>query len=526
MRYCVDSPERELPPLSVWLLLLTLFCPAVDDGAALVAEFRVYYTRDRTEGERREAVLTLKGIDSVAAASVLLPALEDEDYAVRRAAVEVLGAIKLEAAATMLVQTVLEDRKASKNELLVAGVAEVLGAMGHVSQRPALEGLANDRRLSVRLGAIAGLGALGDAAATPTLSAQMGNPETAVNIAALDALGRLDAGEAAGPAVGAGLAYADKSVRLAGVRAAVALRLKSSLRPLMLMLDNELDPRVAEDAYEALLLLTQRKFPEETPAWLTWWDRTESRFEMPDLAALAAAKAAMAASGGRYSKGKTSFQGIETKSENIVFVVDVSKSMEQAFADPERLAATGREYSSLQRLAIVKEELINTIDALTETTMFNIVAFASDVETWKKRPVSASILNRNNAKTWVSRLQPKGGGGAAFRAQLGFSAAEANEGQTNTFLALMTAFDEDPSDKGANALVTRSKSPVDTIFFLTDGEPTVGETVDMIEIRGEVRRVNAYRGVQLHVIYVGAYGGNDFQRLAEENHGVFVAVGG
>ena len=52
------------------------------------------------------------------------------------------------------------------------------------------------------------------------------------------------------------------------------------------------------------------------------------------------------------------------------------------------------------------------------------------------------------------------------------------------------------------------------------------QTVDMVEIREEVRRVNAVRGVQLHVIYVGAYGGKDFRKLAEENGGVFVAVGG
>ena len=54
----------------------------------------------------------------------------------------------------------------------------------------------------------------------------------------------------------------------------------------------------------------------------------------------------------------------------------------------------------------------------------------------------------------------------------------------------------------------------------------MGKTVDMYEIRREVQRVNAYRGVQIHVIYVGEFGGEDFEKLAHENHGVFVKIGG
>lgn len=509
------------------LLLLTALLPVPDEGSELVAEFRRYYTKDRSPDERREAVLTLKGIDSLAAAQVLLDSLRDEEYLVRRAGVEVMGAMRQDAVAVWLAEEVLADRKLKKDELLVSGVVEALGGMGIASARAPIEELVGDRRLLVKLGAIAGLGKLALPASVPLLSEQLSHKQPVVAVAALDALARIDAGEAASPAVLMGLAHEDKIVRLAAVRAVAPLRLKSALRPLMLMLDGDPDPRVAEDAYEVIRLLTQRRFPDETPAWLTWWDRTESRFEMPDLEALAAARAKIATEGGRYATGKAAFQGIETKSENIIFVIDISKSMEEAFGDPERLAATGRTYSSNQRLAIVKQELTATIDALPDTTLFNIVAFASGVESWKKRPARASILNRNNAKSWVGDLEPKGGGGAGFRARLGFSADDANDGQTNTYLALMTAFGEElKGKKKKQSFVTGASNPVDTIFFLTDGEPTVGETVDMVEIREEVRRVNAYRGVQLHVIYVGAYGGKDFRKLAQENGGVFVAVGG
>jgi hypothetical protein len=87
--------------------------------------------------------------------------------------------------------------------------------------------------------------------------------------------------------------------------------------------------------------------------------------------------------------------------------------------------------------------------------------------------------------------------------------------------------EEDPAHPRTSGFVTDApKSPLDTVFFLTDGEPTVGKTVDMFEIRREVQRVNAYRGVQIHVIYVGEIGGEDFEKLAHENRGIFVKIGG
>jgi hypothetical protein len=156
------------------------------------------------------------------------------------------------------------------------------------------------------------------------------------------------------------------------------------------------------------------------------------------------------------------------------------------------------------------------------------VAYATDVELWKKKSAKASILNRNNAANWVGGLKPRGGSAASFRARMGHNDNTSDEGRTNTHLALMTAFGEDVEAKRkSNAFDTKKiNEPVDTIFSLTDGEPTVGKSVDMLEIRQEVARVNAYRGVQIHVIYVGAYGGNEFKRLAEDNGGVFVSIGG
>ncbi|MCB9898444.1 MAG: HEAT repeat domain-containing protein [Planctomycetes bacterium] len=509
------------------LSLFALFPVAGDEDAALVAEFKKFYgNKDNTPTMRREAVLTVSGTNSLGAVQALTLALEDDEFIVRAAAVDALAATKNEAGARWLLDSVLLDRKASKNTRLVAGVAEAMGGMGQPFVLGPLLDLLEHRDLEVRLGAIAGLGRLKDAQACEHLVPLATDAEPSVAISALDALVSIGDAPAAQPAVLAALASENKSVRLKAISAVLSLRLKDGIRPLIMMLDNDPDPRVSEDAFEVLTTLTLRAFGDTTDEWLSWWDRTESAWKLPDLEKIAEAKKRIAETGGKYGKAKKTFQDIETKSDNILFVIDVSQSMSEPFGDPERLERSGRKYASLQRLEIVKEELINTIESLPDSTNFNVIAFATDVKAWKGKATKANILAKSAASDWVRKLTPQGGSGAAFRARMGLNSPTASDGQTNTYLALMTAFGEEVDKRRDSAFVTDPKDPIDTIFFLTDGEPTVGKTVDMGEIRAEVRRVNAFRGVQLHVIYVGAFGGKDFKGLAEENGGVFVSVGG
>jgi hypothetical protein len=73
-------------------------------------------------------------------------------------------------------------------------------------------------------------------------------------------------------------------------------------------------------------------------------------------------------------------------------------------------------------------------------------------------------------------------------------------GMTNTYGALEAAF----SDKA-----------VDTIYFLSDGNPTTGTTVNHQEILTAVRRWNQGRNVHIYTIglLVGKYGNEDHEKL-------------
>jgi HEAT repeat protein len=500
---------------------------AADDAADLIAEFKRFYSAERSPQERLEAIAVLDGIDRPEAARALLPALEDQDFVVRRRAIEVLGRHRQAETARLLLDEVLLERKQSKRVTLRAGVAEAVGGMGHAFAYDALAALLGERDTELRLAGIAALGALRNPQACAVLSVLVQERDGSLALAALDALVEIGSAQGAEGAVVAALHHEDWRVRARAIDAVVALGLKAGVRGLIDLLRDE-QGRLAGDAYKALKAVTLRDFKDDAQVWSDWWDRTESRFEMPDLEKVRAERERVAREGTAYTTGKKQFLGLETRSENILFVIDVSGSMEIPFGDPDRLKAMGREYSSLKRLEIVKEELMFTILELPDTTSFNILAFAKDVTEWKKSPSRANVLNKNNAITWVQRLKPLGGQAAGFRAQTGLDTSAAEEGGTNTHLALLTALGEDPDKPaGTTGFVTDApKSPLDTIFFLTDGEPTTGKSVDMHVIRQEVRRLNEFRGVQIHVIYVGEFGGEDFELLARENGGLFVAIGG
>ena len=494
-----------LAVLAATLLALPLGA-AGDEKSELVAEFRRYYGKARTVTERYEAVRVLKDVDTLEAAQALLAAFEDEDFGVRRAAVEVVGGYHDPAISHWLVDGVLLDKKMARKTGVRALSAEALGLLRQEFAYWPILALLDEKDTELRLSGLAALGSLENPEACPRLSELAASTDGATAIGAVDALARIGSAPGAEAAVVAATRHADWRVRARAITAIVELRLRGGIGALIERLGAE-EGRLAGDAYQALKSITLRDFSDDAASWAEWWASAEASFQLPDYEKIAAARAAAEKSGTRYTKGTKSFLRMETRSENILFVIDVSGSMETPFGDPERLKSLGRTYKSLQRLEIVKEELIHTVEELPDTTGFNILAFARDVKSWKKDAVKANVLNKSNASDWVSKLRPLGGEKASFRTKLGFDLekASSDEGATNTYLALMTALGESVDDKGAEGFVISApRSPLDTIFFLTDGEPTVGKSVDMGEIRREVQRVNAYRGIQIHVIYVGS----------------------
>jgi hypothetical protein len=103
------------------------------------------------------------------------------------------------------------------------------------------------------------------------------------------------------------------------------------------------------------------------------------------------------------------------------------------------------------------------------------------------------------------------------------SSANLDKGKTNTFGALKVAL-------GVNEVRTADqnyeKVAADTIFFLSDGRPTVGEYVDPDDILREIHALNDLRKVIIHTIAIGEFQKDFMERLAAQNGpGVFVDLG-
>jgi hypothetical protein len=162
------------------------------------------------------------------------------------------------------------------------------------------------------------------------------------------------------------------------------------------------------------------------------------------------------------------------KSKKVIFVVDTSGSMET-----EGDWGEGDSKKKMSRLDIVKEELCKVIDTqITEQHKFNIITFDKDVKAWKSKPVAGTTGARNNAKSYVNKLKPGG--------------------VTYTYGALKEAFDNED---------------IDTIYFLSDGEPTHppnSEEVNRDWILGKIKAINLSKNRVIHTIAFMVGRGEDF----------------
>ncbi|MBX3464897.1 MAG: HEAT repeat domain-containing protein [Planctomycetes bacterium] len=281
----------------------------------------------------------------------------------------------------------------------------------------------------------------------------------------------------------AALAHADWSTRLSAVEALQSLQHKDGVAALVGRLGAE-NGRLRRRIAEALWRLTAQPFGEDPAAWLAWWEAAGSSFQVASEKELDRAERERER---RRLDARTAaspkFFGLRVESRRVVFVVDVSGSMLESMYG----RYVGRRGAT--RIDVARQELRRAIERLEPGTLFNVMAFASSVACWRKEGVAVcDAATRASALEWVDRL------GAA--------------GATNLFDSLQLAF-ADPD--------------VDTIYVMSDGEPTNGAIVDPHRIRREVASWNKHRKIVLHAI---AIGGNleVLEWLAKDAGGTYVQM--
>ncbi len=221
------------------------------------------------------------------------------------------------------------------------------------------------------------------------------------------------------------------------------------MEPLMkelVLLMREGNLRAKQKSYEAMKAISGQDFGYAPDVWAKWvQDKKQGK-----LSETGEFKDRERISVGTYYKFKIF-------SDRVLFIIDVSGSMQWPDSHPNRIEVATR-------------ELVKAIKSLNEKTLFNMATFAGHVSTWNQDgEVPATEANKKKALAWIKRaLLPRGA--------------------TNTHAALMEGLERNPQ--------------VDTVFFLSDGIPSTGAYEVPEEILIKLRYANRFRKVIFHTIAV------------------------
>ncbi len=339
--------------------------------------------------------------------------------------------------------TLLDHEDGPVVRLALGGLAR----MTRGEQRPALVAAlprllkrARDEDPELRSRAVLAVSTVaGDGESVPALFAAARDESPIVRLAAARACARLGRRPGVDPVIGHLLEDAVALVREEAVIAYRACGHKETAGTLIRRLDKE-PLRIRIELAKTLKELTGETLPPESAPWNDWLGAKEGRPGVRDT-----------------SYAHPRYYDVPVESDRILFILDVSMSMGYALHQNTK---------SISRLAGAKRELVRVIKALDDRSRFNIMTFSSAIGTWRKTLVRASEKVRKAGAAYVRRL--------------------GHAGKTNSHGALEEAFERFPD--------------VDTIFFVTDGIPTVGKTTVQEHIIERVAHWNRLRGVRIHTI--------------------------
>jgi len=290
--------------------------------------------------------------------------------------------------------------------------------------------------------------------------------ETRFRLQALEALVQLKDAELMLVVRARLLAHEHRRVRVAAVAALVRVPQKESVPALIEALAVEVG-RVREDVTQALQRLTGQSLAMDANVWKRWWDQSGASFMIEDVPR---ARRMAVSAWDQAAAGKVTFYGISSASKHVCFVIDISLSMKEADS-----VSSGK-----SKLDVAKEQLKQAIDGLSDGDTFSIVAFAGSAERWQSKMTKVSATNKDRAKKWIDN---------DLNLDMG----------TNIHAGMKAAFEI----AGLGSRDAGYQSEIDTIFFMTDGQPTVGEVTDALELRRLIREWNRLSRIRIHCIGVG-----------------------
>ena len=384
-----------------------------------------------------------------------------------------------------------------------------------------------DKNADVRVVAAEALGRVrGDASVAALRAALANDTDPEVRLTALCGLLRTPA-QTVGDDVVTALADPAWEVRAVAVAACARARLVTSVPGLVDALARETG-RLRTDIDDALFALVGARYYGDVALWRQWLADNagvleEKARELREAGAWAGAigppeewEAADGADGtgdvggdAERQRGVTSaFYGIETRSRRVLFVVDISRSMESpAKAIPPKTGESAGAYAAPEgdsKLAIAVWQLHRAIDALPDDARFNVVVYSESYAVWNEGMSEASSRAKKKAHAYVDDITANG--------------------VTNICDALDAAFELAGVGSGAGEDArTEDGYAADTIYLLSDGDPNRGRLANLDALLADVVQRTARARLVIHAVGIGEVAGSSFlQALAHRTGGRYV----
>lgn len=228
--------------------------------------------------------------------------------------------------------------------------------------------------------------------------------------------------------------------------------------------------------YQALVMWTGENFGPEPERWAEFWKREGKTFSLLSTPG--------AAGQTRVDLGDPSrprYFGMEILSQDVAFVVDVSGSMNLSY----RVRGRDDKVRARPGIQAVKQELWDVVETLGNQHRFNVLSFATTYQPLFPKPTKPTSKSRRTASRFLGSLKARGA--------------------TNLY--------------GPLAQLIRG-GRVESVYVLSDGEPTAGEYTEPEVILREIRRLNEYSHVTIHCFALGE-ASELLERLAAENGGEY-----
>jgi hypothetical protein len=231
------------------------------------------------------------------------------------------------------------------------------------------------------------------------------------------------------------------SVRQIAARTCATGKMESAVPALIRLVEADPRLRTRHEASLALVAISGgKKYGLDPGAWRRWWKEKTTEIKP-----------------GTFSVAR--YYSFGMYSDRLLFIIDISGSMNWPYS--------GRKPT---RIEVARKQLALALKSIPKKSLFNVMVFSNKVRIWQKQEIVANEKNVARALTWAARN------------------LDEPDGNTYTYDALKKAFARNPQ--------------FDTIYLLSDGNPSDGEHKEPEGMLASVKAWNRYRQARIYTIHL------------------------